>query len=89
MPFPTGLRSRKRQPELMDQAGLDNAQHHQALDALQRINRLSGGGQALWPLIRDYCRRRRDSDDMKPVRLLDIATGGGDLPGAPLEKGET
>jgi 2-polyprenyl-3-methyl-5-hydroxy-6-metoxy-1,4-benzoquinol methylase len=80
MPLPTNLQYRKRQPEIMDQSGLDDAEHRQALDALRRINRLSGGDQALWPLIQDYCRGRRDSHDMRPVRLLDVATGGGDLP---------
>ncbi|MFO0959895.1 MAG: methyltransferase domain-containing protein [Isosphaeraceae bacterium] len=80
MPFPSDLRGRNRQPEVMDQQGLEDAEHHQALNALRRINRLSRTDRSLWPLIRGYCQRHRDGGNSTPVRLLDIATGGGDLP---------
>jgi SAM-dependent methyltransferase len=73
------LKNRRILPELMDQPGLDEAEHHQALAALARINRVSGTAGVLWPLIREACKRRR-SQNGSAVRLLDIATGGGDLP---------
>jgi SAM-dependent methyltransferase len=80
MRSPSDLRVRHQQPEVMDQPGLDAVAHRQALDALRRVNALSAGAQAVWPLIRDFCRERRRRGDRRPVRLLDLATGGGDLP---------
>ncbi|MGE3821188.1 MAG: methyltransferase domain-containing protein [Isosphaeraceae bacterium] len=64
----------------MDQPGLDVADHRQALDALRRINQFSAGARALWPWVRGFCQDRRNQGDPTPVRLLDVATGGGDLP---------
>lgn len=75
-----GLRNRDRQPELMDQPGLDEDEHRHALSALGRINRVSGTARVLWPWIREECTRRLGLGEKKVIRLLDIATGGGDLP---------
>lgn len=80
MPSPTSLKRRNRQPEIMDQSGLDGKEHRQALDALVRINRWSRTDRAIWPHVRDFCRSRREAGIPGPVRLLDVATGGGDLP---------
>lgn len=80
MRFPTSLRDRNRQPEVMDQPGLDLREHREALEALRRVNLVSAGVSALWPLVRDFCLDRRARGDKTPVRLLDVATGGGDLP---------
>ena len=80
MPIVTRLRNRNRQAEVMDQPGLDDVEHRLALDALGRINRLSGGTRAFWPAIRDFCRQRQGGTSNPAVRLLDVATGGGDLP---------
>ncbi len=80
MRFPKDLRHRRRQPEIMDQAGLDADEHHRALIALGRINWWSAGVPAIWPLVRDHCRRLLKQGDERAVRLLDVATGGGDLP---------
>jgi SAM-dependent methyltransferase len=80
MSLSVGFKTRHRHPELMDQPGLDDAEHRQALAALGRINRLSGTARALWPLVREECGKLRATSDASPVRLLDLATGGGDLP---------
>jgi 2-polyprenyl-3-methyl-5-hydroxy-6-metoxy-1,4-benzoquinol methylase len=64
----------------MDQSGLDGLLHRQALDALRRVNGLSRGDQAVWPFIQEFCEDRRKAGDTRPIRLLDVATGGGDLP---------
>lgn len=79
MPGPS-LRERHLQPEIMDRAGLDPAAHRQALDAIARINRVSASAGLLWPAIRDLCRERRKAGNPRAVRVLDIATGGGDVP---------
>ncbi|HXG11787.1 MAG TPA: methyltransferase domain-containing protein [Gemmataceae bacterium] len=76
MPFGVDLRERRLQPEVMDQPGLDPRQHAQALRGLRRINRLSGSAVILWPSIRSLARRLAP----RPLRVLDVATGGGDVP---------
>jgi 2-polyprenyl-3-methyl-5-hydroxy-6-metoxy-1,4-benzoquinol methylase len=73
------LRERHRQPEQMDQEGLDPGAHRQALLALRRVNGLSLGVAAVWPYIQNYCRARREQGLAGPVRLLDLASGGGDF----------
>ena len=70
------LSSRRRLPEIMDQPGLDPAEHAAALRALGRVNALSRAGSALWPAIARLARRCRD----EPLRVLDVASGGGDVP---------
>jgi 2-polyprenyl-3-methyl-5-hydroxy-6-metoxy-1,4-benzoquinol methylase len=72
MPF---LAVRDRQPELMDDPALDPAEHRRALAGLARINRWSGSARLLWPPVRDLARRLG-----RPLRLLDVATGSGDIP---------
>ncbi|WZO98615.1 methyltransferase domain-containing protein [Isosphaeraceae bacterium EP7] len=64
----------------MDQPGLDGAAHREALEALRRVNGLSAGVRAVWPLIRAFSEERRRKGDSRPVRVLDLATGGGDFP---------
>jgi 2-polyprenyl-3-methyl-5-hydroxy-6-metoxy-1,4-benzoquinol methylase len=80
MPPFVGLRQRRLEPEIMDQPGLDAARHRQALDGLARINWVSCSGLILWPAIRDLCLERLRAGDRRPVRVLDVATGGGDIP---------
>jgi 2-polyprenyl-3-methyl-5-hydroxy-6-metoxy-1,4-benzoquinol methylase len=70
--------SRCRQPELMDQPGLDLSEHLQALQGLRRINNVSRTGSVLWPAIARLARRKEVNG--RPVRVLDLATGGGDTP---------
>jgi 2-polyprenyl-3-methyl-5-hydroxy-6-metoxy-1,4-benzoquinol methylase len=78
--MPSSLRQRNLQPEIMDGPGLDAEAHHQALNGIARINRISSSAGILWPPIRDLCRTRRKAGDTRPVRVLDVATGGGDVP---------
>ncbi len=66
---------RQREPEIMDQPGLDEREHFEALAGLRRINRLSNSAGILWPPIRDLAR-----EVARPLRVLDVATGGGDIP---------
>lgn len=70
------MKHRRRQPELMDQPGLDASEHRHALTGLERINRWSGSARLLWPAIRELAR----NVGARPLRLLDIATGAGDIP---------
>jgi len=79
MRLPPDLRERRRRPELMDQPGLDPAEHRRALDALRRVNLFSVGARALWPRIRAFHRARRRDAPSRPTRLLDVASGGGDF----------
>ena len=60
----------------MDQPGLDAAEHAHALRGLARLNRLSRSDAILWPAIEQLARRRGGS----PIRVLDVASGGGDVP---------
>jgi 2-polyprenyl-3-methyl-5-hydroxy-6-metoxy-1,4-benzoquinol methylase len=76
----SSLRQRHLQPEIMDQPGLDAGEHHQALDAIARINLVSASALILWPPIRALCKERLRAGDNRPVRVLDVATGAGDVP---------
>lgn len=70
------LARRHLQPEIMDQPDLDVGRHDQALTGLARINRLSRSADILWPPIRRLARELGE----RPLTLLDVATGAGDLP---------
>ena len=66
---------RDRQPELMDQPGIAPAAHAVALRGLARLNRLSRSAATLWPHL-----KRLALGQSRPLRILDAATGGGDVP---------
>jgi 2-polyprenyl-3-methyl-5-hydroxy-6-metoxy-1,4-benzoquinol methylase len=70
------LLRRDRQPEIMDQPGLELNRHIQALRGVARLNGWSGSAGILWPPIRALARERAGA----PLRLLDVASGAGDLP---------
>jgi 2-polyprenyl-3-methyl-5-hydroxy-6-metoxy-1,4-benzoquinol methylase len=70
-----GLRTRHRIPELMDDPALDPAEHRRALAALARVNRLTNSAGLLWPPILQLARELK-----RTVRVLDVATGSGDIP---------
>lgn len=76
MPLPASLRRRRRRPEIMDQPDLDAGRHIHALRGLERINRWSGSTWIVWPAIRELARATTPT----PLRVLDVATGGGDIP---------
>jgi 2-polyprenyl-3-methyl-5-hydroxy-6-metoxy-1,4-benzoquinol methylase len=69
------LTHRDRQPELMDDPALDADQHRRALTGLGRVNRFSGSTAILWPAIRAMSQQNGG----RPLRILDIASGGGDV----------
>lgn len=60
----------------MDQPGLDRELHARALHGLARINRISGSENNLWRPIQELAAASAG----RPLRILDIATGGGDVP---------
>jgi len=69
---------RKLQPEIMDQPGLDAAEHAGALAGLRRINALSRTSSYLWNSISRQIGPHDNGSE--PIRILDIASGGGDVP---------
>ena len=75
MPLLSSLLCRNRQPEVMDQPGLDPVAHEHALRDLARINWWSRSASILWPTIRAHALKTQ-----RPLRVLDVATGAGDVP---------
>ena len=67
---------RDRQPELMDDPDLEPGRHRHALAGLARLNRVSGSGRLVWSALRDLAVQ----GGAEPLRILDLATGGGDVP---------
>lgn len=78
-----GLRARERIPELMDDPALDPAEHRRALAGLARLNRVSDSAGVLWPSIAKLARELN-----RPLRVLDVATGSGDVPRKLLARAE-
>lgn len=70
---PDSSRPRRLVPELMDDPALDPVAHRAALAGLRRINKLSHAAGPLWGAIRPLLVADR------PLRVLDLATGGGDV----------
>lgn len=70
-----GLRSRVRQEEWMDDPALDRRSHVAALRGLSRINWISRVTAGLWSPLRALALRLG-----RPVRVLDVASGAGDVP---------
>jgi SAM-dependent methyltransferase len=73
------LRERHRERELMDAPCLDPTQHVQALRALARVNRVSGVAARVWKDVLHLSRERGVCRRGDPLRLLDVACGGGDV----------
>lgn len=63
------------EPELMDDPALESDQHRQALDGLTRINRVSNTAARMARTINTL-----NHHPDQPLRILDVATGSGDLP---------
>ena len=70
------LSQRNFQPEIMDEPGLDADQHKRALTGLRTIDFLSGSARLIWPAISKLAREMGTGS----LRLLDVASGGGDVP---------
>ena len=68
----------ERPPELMDDPALNQAEHDQALTALARINWISSTATQLGRRVVRLLATAR-STHCGPVRIIDIACGGGDL----------
>ena len=67
---------RECEPELMDDPQLEPERHISALDGLARINVLSASMRIVWQPIRNLAHRNPG----RPLRVLDLATGSGDIP---------
>ncbi|MGD8361251.1 MAG: methyltransferase domain-containing protein, partial [Gemmatimonadota bacterium] len=68
------LSRRVLQGEAMDEPGLDPMEHRRALRALALVNCLSLTAGRIWNEIR----RQAADAGSRPLRLLDVACGGGD-----------
>lgn len=66
---------RDRRPELMDDPALDQTAHRAALDGLRRGNRFCGTSKLLWSAIREAV----PAIAARPIRILDVGCGGGDV----------
>jgi 2-polyprenyl-3-methyl-5-hydroxy-6-metoxy-1,4-benzoquinol methylase len=69
------LEQRRLRAEEMDQPGLERAEHTRALGGLARINWWSRSAGILWPQLVRQARGAKE-----PLRILDVATGAGDVP---------
>jgi 2-polyprenyl-3-methyl-5-hydroxy-6-metoxy-1,4-benzoquinol methylase len=67
--------ARDRQPEWMDEPALDAKAHRRALSGLRRINKVSRTAAQIWRPIAQLARNTHD----RPLRVLDLACGGGDV----------
>ena len=74
--MPISPHPRHRVPELMDRPDLPEREHLQALKALGRANAVSRTDAMLWPAIRALINSRGAA---RPIRILDIASGGGHM----------
>jgi 2-polyprenyl-3-methyl-5-hydroxy-6-metoxy-1,4-benzoquinol methylase len=66
---------RRREPEIMDEPGLAVDRHQAALAGLGRINAWSRSAEILWTRLRALAQQFPG----RPLRVLDIASGGGDV----------
>ncbi len=68
------LSRRRAVPELMDSPNLEPERHASALRALARVNVLSLTAQRVWKRVAGLA-----ANGQVPVRVLDLACGGGDV----------
>jgi 2-polyprenyl-3-methyl-5-hydroxy-6-metoxy-1,4-benzoquinol methylase len=80
LPLPD-ISIRRVEPELMDDPALEAGEHVRALRGLRLVNRVSRTAATLWSPIRALAA----VPGHPPVRILDIATGFGDVPMALLK----
>jgi 2-polyprenyl-3-methyl-5-hydroxy-6-metoxy-1,4-benzoquinol methylase len=67
---------RDRQPEQMDAPNLPQDEHLRALAGLARLNFISGVARAMYRHLRRHAVAQGD----RPLHVLDVASGGGDVP---------
>ncbi len=70
------LRDRRREPEWMDDPALEPEAHRRALAGLARLNWLANSAGVLWGGLKPVLQARAEG---QPVRVLDLACGGGDV----------
>lgn len=75
-PSSRSVTGRVRVPELMDDPSLDRPRHAAALAGLARLNTASASPQSVWSPIERLAREL----SANRLRVLDVATGGGDIP---------
>lgn len=63
----------------MDDPSIDPALHREALAGLAKLNWISRSSQALWAAVKSIAQSEKMNRPNKPIRLLDIACGSGDL----------
>ena len=78
----SNLRSRDLHPELMDAPDLEPERYLGSLRGLRRVNAVTGSAKILWPGILAAAR----ATPGVPLRVLDVACGGGDVPIALLRR---
>lgn len=64
----------------MDSPALARSAHVRALRGLARLNRLSRAARIVWPSLRSLAETPRGGSAGRAVRVLDVATGSGDIP---------
>jgi SAM-dependent methyltransferase len=79
MPLLADLAQRNLQAELMDEPDLDPEVHRRALGGLARLNRWSRSAEILWPAVRRAARAAGLGAPGTRLRVLDVASGGGDI----------
>ncbi len=67
---------RTRRAELMDDPNLDPLLHSEALRGLAQLNFFSFTGNEIWQQLKIFSEHNRS----QAIRVLDLATGGGDIP---------
>ena len=76
MAFVPDISIRRLEPELMDDPALPAQEHEAALRGLRLLNRASRTARSLWGAIRGLLA----VPGHPPIRILDVATGDGDVP---------
>ena len=71
----TDLSRRHRQPEIMDTPDLPPARFTETLKGLERVNAVTRSARLMWPDLKAAAR----SDADRPLHVLDVACGGGDV----------
>lgn len=74
MSWGQALLQRDRQPEVMDQPGLDPAEHHRALQGLRLINAVSRSSAGVFLALLSL----PSGETQAPLSVLELACGGGD-----------
>ena len=79
------LSRRHRQPEIMDAADLPPTRFAGDSKGLEIVNAVTGSSRLMWPDLKAAARSHPD----RPLRVLDVACGGGDVLIALWHKGVT